>query len=104
MNIILETERIILRQFIEADVDDLLELNSDNDVVKYTPDAGCSFDYAQTQVKIAEIIESYQRYNGYGIWAAIEKSSHSFIGWFLFRPVVDASYFDPNLAMKMILN
>ncbi|MEM7554780.1 MAG: GNAT family N-acetyltransferase [Cyanobacteria bacterium P01_A01_bin.84] len=98
MNIVLETERIILRQFIEDDVDKLVELNSDPDVVKFTSDAEHPQTYLETKAKVAKIINSYQKYNGYGIWAAIEKSSQSFIGWFLFRPVIDASYFDPNFA------
>jgi [ribosomal protein S5]-alanine N-acetyltransferase len=40
MKIFLETERLILRQFTENDADNLLELNSDPEVVRFTPDAG----------------------------------------------------------------
>src|SRR5256885_1054795 len=28
----------------------------------------------------------YEQYAGYGFWAAIEKASGAFIGWFHFRP------------------
>ena len=32
-------------------------------------------------------LEFYERYAGYGFWAAVEKSSGRFVGWFHFRPV-----------------
>ena len=35
MSIFLETERLVLRQFTEADVDNLVELDSDPDVMRY---------------------------------------------------------------------
>ncbi|MFH7030491.1 MAG: GNAT family N-acetyltransferase [Heteroscytonema crispum UTEX LB 1556] len=41
MKIFLETERLILRQFLENDVDNLFKLNSDPEVTRFTPDAGC---------------------------------------------------------------
>jgi len=40
----------------------------------------------------------YEKYEGYGVWAALEKSSQEFIGWFFFKPAVEASYFNPVLA------
>jgi len=45
MKIFLETERLILRQFTEDDADNLLELDSDPEVVRFTPDAGKPKDY-----------------------------------------------------------
>ena len=99
MKIFLETERLILRQLTEDDADNLFELNSDPEVVRFTPDAGKPKDYTviQTQI-IPKFFAYYEQYNGYGVWAAIEKSSQAFIGWFFFRPVVHALYFDPALA------
>ncbi len=99
MKIFLETERLILRQLTEDDADNLFELDSDPEVVRFTPDAGKPKDYTviQTQI-IPKFFAYYEQYNGYGVWAAIEKSSQAFIGWFFFRPVVQALYFDPALA------
>ena len=99
MKIFLETERLILRQLTEDDADNLFELDSDPEVVRFTPDAGKPKDdtVIQTQI-IPKFFAYYEQYNGYGVWAAIEKSSQAFIGWFFFRPVVHALYFDPALA------
>ena len=99
MKIFLETERLILRQFTEDDADNLFELDSDPEVVRFTPDAGKPKDYTVIQTQILHrFFAYYEQYNGYGVWAAIEKSSQEFIGWFLFRPAVHASYFDAAFA------
>lgn len=99
MKIFLETERLILRQFTENDTDNLFELNSDPEVVRFTPDSQTERSVIQTEM-LPKIFAYYEKYDGYGVWAAIEKSSQEFIGWFLFRAVEYASYFDPALANK----
>lgn len=97
MQILLETERLILRQFTENDVDNLIELNSDPAVVRFTADREIDRNVIQTQT-LPQWLSYYKTYNGYGVWAAVEKSSQAFIGWFMFRPAVHAAYFDPALA------
>ncbi|HEY9618495.1 MAG TPA: GNAT family N-acetyltransferase [Microcoleaceae cyanobacterium] len=97
MQILLETERLILRQFTEDDVDNLIELNSDPDVVRFTADRNVDRQVIRTQT-LPQWFSYYETYQGYGVWAAIEKSSQAFIGWFIFRPAVHAAYFDPALA------
>ncbi|MDF5715965.1 MAG: GNAT family N-acetyltransferase [Rhizonema sp. NSF051] len=99
MKILLETERLILRQFTEDDTDNLFELNSDPEVVRFTQDRQIERSVIQTEM-LPKIFAYYEKYDGYGVWAAIEKSSQEFIGWFLFRAVEYASYFDPALANK----
>ena len=32
----------------------------------------------------------YERFEGYGFWAAVEKSTNRFVGWFHFRPAKGA--------------
>lgn len=99
MRVFLETERIILRQFIKEDASNLFELDSDPDVVRFTSQAGQSPDYDAIAAKtLPKFLSYYEKYDSYGIWAAIEKSSQDFIGWFFFRPAVEAAYFDPAFA------
>ncbi|MEH1934495.1 MAG: GNAT family N-acetyltransferase [Nostoc sp.] len=99
MNIFLETERLILRQFTEDDADNLFELDSDPEVVRLTTDAGQPPEYKIIQTEILPTyFAHYEKYDGYGCWAAIEKLSKAFIGWFSFEPIVHSSYFDPALA------
>jgi RimJ/RimL family protein N-acetyltransferase len=97
MQILLETERLVLRQFTENDVDNLLELNSDPDVVLFTADKQIDRSMIQTQT-LPKWLKYYEEYDGYGIWAVVERSSQAFIGWFIFRPAIHAPYFDPALA------
>ena len=99
MKIFLETERLILRQLTEADAENLFELDSDPEVVRFTPDAGKPKDYTVIQTQtLPRLLALYEQYEGYGYWAAVEKSSQAFIGWFFFKPAVHALYFNPTLA------
>lgn len=99
MKVFLETERLILRQFTEDDANNLFELNSDPEVIRFTPDAGQPNEYAVIQTQtIPKYLAYYEKYDSYGVWAVIEKSSQEFIGWFFMRPAVDAPYFDPVLT------
>jgi len=96
MRVLLETDRLILRQITEDDASDLLQLDRDPEVVRFFPDLIASPE--QTKTFINKNIAHYEEYDGYGFWAAIEKSTKQFIGWFLFRPAIHASYFDPFIT------
>jgi len=78
MKKILETERLLLREFQVNDAKKIYELNTDLEVIKYTGDT--SFESIQ-QAKI--FLKNYTDYkrNGYGRWAVILKESGEFIGW-----------------------
>ncbi len=86
MEIFLETQRLVLRRFTRADVDNLVELDSDPDVMRYitggrpTPRAEIERDV------LPRFLHYYDRYAGYGFWAAVEKAGGDFLGWFHFRP------------------
>ncbi|PZR64925.1 MAG: GNAT family N-acetyltransferase, partial [Chloroflexi bacterium] len=41
------------------------------------------------------------RYPGYGFWAAIEKSTGDFLGWFHFRPAESAPEDEPELGYRL---
>jgi RimJ/RimL family protein N-acetyltransferase len=85
-SVYLESERLILREFTPDDVDNLVELDSDPEVMRYLTDGEPSArEYIETQ-SIPRILDWYRRKPGFGFWAAIEKSTGEFIGWFHFRP------------------
>jgi RimJ/RimL family protein N-acetyltransferase len=100
MKVFLETERLILRQLTEDDADHLFELDSDREVIRFTNigliNGGdpIDTDYEAIRNKILpRFIKYYEKYDGYGFWAAIEKLSSEFIGWFHLRPALD----DPTM-------
>jgi RimJ/RimL family protein N-acetyltransferase len=102
MQIFLETERLTLRQFTEDDVDNLVELDSDPDVMHFinggrpTPRSEIESDV------LPAFLRYYERFAGYGFWAAIEKSSGRFVGWFHFRPAKDAPPGEVELGYRLV--
>lgn len=79
MQFYLETERLILRDILESDVDGIFELDSNAIVHKYLGN-----NPIKTKERAAEIIHFIkQQYENLGIgrFAAIEKLSGDFIGW-----------------------
>lgn len=92
--ILLETERLILRRFIQADADHLYDLDNDPDAMRYinggTPTPRSVIDN--------DILPTFMRYDaqapGFGFWAAVGKEAADageFLGWFSLRPSKDAS-------------
>ena len=78
MKTISETKRLILREFSLNDAEDLFNLNSDDEVIKYTGDQPFS-----SINEAHNFISDYNEYeqHGFGRWAVILKSTNKFIGW-----------------------
>ena len=86
MHVFLETEHLVLRRFTEDDVDELVALDGDPEVMRYvTGGRPTSREEVETEV-LPAFLGYYERYAGFGFWAAVEKSSGEVIGWFHFRP------------------
>src|SRR5687767_9675810 len=102
MDVFLETERLILRPFTEADLDNLVDLDSDPEVMRWI-NGGRPTPREVLQEHLAWYIGYYARCPGYGFWAAIEKSSGNFLGWFHLRPQPDsdASPDEPELGYRL---
>ncbi|MFJ8913315.1 GNAT family N-acetyltransferase [Amycolatopsis sp. NPDC102389] len=101
MRVFLETERLVLRQFTGADVDDLFALYDDPEVMRYL-NGGEPADRAEIEnVDLPAFLGYYERFPGYGFWAAIEKSSGDFLGWFHFRPLRGHHNDDPELGYRL---
>ena len=86
MDVFLTTDRLVLRRLTMADEDNLVELNSDPDVLFYInggrpiPREEIRDDY------LPAAMSYYSRYAGFGFWAAEERTTGAFLGWFHFRP------------------
>jgi RimJ/RimL family protein N-acetyltransferase len=86
MSIFLETSRLTLRRFTEADEDNLVELNSDPQVMRFIG-GGEPTSREEVRNRILPILlDYYERFEGFGFWAAEETSTGRFLGWFHFRP------------------
>ncbi len=101
MYVFLETERVVLRRFTEADADNLFELDSDPDVMRFlsggppTPRDMIEHDI------LPGMLRYYERGDRYGYWAAIEKATGDFLGWFHFRPAEGASPDEAELGYRL---
>ena len=79
MNVVIETERLLLRTFSETDAPLIYELNLDPDVTRYTHDPVKDLAHA-TEILEKTIIPQYALYN-HGRWAVHLKASLDFLGW-----------------------
>ena len=75
----IETERLILRELRESDLDGMFELDCDPEVHRYLGNKPVKTK-EESKIIITDIIKQYSE-RGIGRWAAIEKSSGEFIGW-----------------------
>jgi len=100
MQIVLETARLLLRRFTEADVDNLFDLDSDPDVMRFLTGKPTPRDVIHNET-LPGILHYYERFEGYGSWATIEKSSGDFLGWFALRPADGASPDDVELGYRL---
>jgi RimJ/RimL family protein N-acetyltransferase len=101
MQVFLETERLILRRFTEGDVDDLCDLDRDPSVMRYITGGPSTPREEIEREHIPTYLGYYERFPGYGFWAAIEKPTGEFLGWFHFRPSKDAPLDTPELGYRL---
>jgi RimJ/RimL family protein N-acetyltransferase len=86
MHVILETERLTLRQFTEDDVDNLFGLNSDAELMRYLT-GGKPTPREEIRDEIIPFhLAVYERLDRLGTWAAESSAGGEFLGWFHFRP------------------
>jgi RimJ/RimL family protein N-acetyltransferase len=101
MQVFLETERLVLRRFTTGDADHLVDLDADPDVMRYvTGGVPTSREKIETEV-LPAFLGYYERYEGYGFWAVIEKATGEFLGWFHFRPRRDAAPGEVELGYRL---
>jgi RimJ/RimL family protein N-acetyltransferase len=101
MHVFLETERLILRRFTEADVDNLVDLDSDPAVVRFISGGPSTPREEIERDHIPAYLDYYRRYEGYGFWAVVEKATGAFLGWFHFRPYAGAPVDQPELGYRL---
>jgi RimJ/RimL family protein N-acetyltransferase len=101
MQVFLETQRLVLRRFSMNDVDNLVNLDADPDVMRFiTGGVPTSRDEIENEV-LPAFLGYYERYQGYGFWAVIEKGTGEFLGWFHFRPRQGAAVGEVELGYRL---
>jgi len=82
MSILLETQRLRLRQFTQTDVDHLSHLDNDPEVMHYI-NGGTPVSHDVIQNEILPVFCHYDDH--FGVWAAEAKGTGEFVGWFSLR-------------------
>ena len=101
-HVYLETERLTLRRFTPDDLDDLTALDADPAVMRYinggepTPRDEMRDDY------LPAWLAYYERGDAYGFWAAIERGTGAFLGWFHLRPQPEDPPDEPELGYRLV--
>src|SRR3979411_2014344 len=101
MNIFLETDRLVLRRFTADDVDNLTVLDGGPAVMRSPPGGRPTPREEIENDFLPAFLSYYERSDGYGFWAAIEKSSGDFLGWFHFRPAPGRAPDEPELGYRL---
>jgi RimJ/RimL family protein N-acetyltransferase len=89
MTVFLETPRLLLREFTEDDAESLFALDSDPDVMRFVGPYALDDAEAYRERILSVYRPYYDRNDGYGYRAAMEKAGGAFVGWFILRPALD---------------
>ena len=101
MQVFLETKRLVLRQFTQADAGDLQDLYNDPDVMRFINGGKPATRDAIERAVLPRFLRYYERSDGYGFWAAIEKATGAFLGWFSLKPPEGGSPDDVELGYRL---
>jgi RimJ/RimL family protein N-acetyltransferase len=102
MHIVLETPRLAIREFTEDDVDNLFDLNSDPEVMRYLG-RPTSREVLRDEI-IPFHLGVYERLDRLGTWAAESAESAGdgqFLGWFHLRPGPDGDISHVDLGYRL---
>jgi len=80
MHIILETDRILLREFQIEDYKSVFEFSSNKEVARYTGDKVLESEDEAKRIISQIFLSDYKKY-GYGRWAAVYKPENKIIGF-----------------------
>ena len=83
----IETERLLMRDLIDDDLQGMFAMDSDAEVHKFLGNKPIT-TLAEAQ-KILDFIKQQYIENGIGRWAVVEKGSGEFIGWSGFKLITD---------------
>ena len=89
MNIFLETDRLILRNLTQDDVDNLVQLDSDPEVMRFITGGIATTREAIANEFLPYATGYYKKSSDLGFWAIVEQQNQEFVGWIFLRPEID---------------
>ncbi|XVU30040.1 GNAT family N-acetyltransferase [Actinoplanes sp. CA-054009] len=102
MSVYLSTDRLTLRQFTADDADLLIELDSDPAVMRFLSGGEPTAPEVVRERMLPGLLAAYERWGGnLGVFAAEEKESGAFIGWFILRPEREGPLDEVELGYRL---
>jgi RimJ/RimL family protein N-acetyltransferase len=99
--VLLETERMLLRRFTPDDAGNLHDLDSDPAVMRYLS-GGEPTPREMIEEEILPRFTSYDEHlPGFGFWAAVDRGSGDFLGWFSFRRTEEIGARQASLGFRL---
>ena len=102
MHVYVESERLILRRFTLDDLDRVTALDADPAVMRYINGGRPTPRDEIRDVYLPGWMAWYGAGDRYGFWAAIEKRTGAFLGWFHLRPQEGDPDDEPELGYRLI--
>lgn len=98
----LQTERVTLRPFGVDDADLLIELDSDPAVMRYLSGGAPTPADEVRDLVLPSVRAGYERWSGaFGLFAAYDRASGAFLGWFCLRPERDGPLDEVELGYRL---
>ncbi|MEV4682193.1 GNAT family N-acetyltransferase [Streptomyces kurssanovii] len=101
MRVFLETGRLTLRAFTDADAGDVRGIVDDAEVMRYINGGRPAAPDEVERELMPRLLHRYRCCGGPGFWAAEERGSGRFLGWFVFRPESEDSCREVELGYRL---
>ncbi|WP_405429217.1 GNAT family N-acetyltransferase [Micromonospora sp. NBC_00617] len=85
------TERLWFRRLTVADVDALVELDSDPEVMRFLTGGVATPRATVRDEHLPKLLAQYDSHPGLGRWAALDREAGDFLGWFALDPSADGA-------------
>jgi RimJ/RimL family protein N-acetyltransferase len=94
----IRTRRARLRRFRLDDLDHMVELESDAEIMKFTP-SRVPLSREESEKRLRALVEKEQLLSPWGVWAAELGESGEFVGWFM---LLRTEYEFPELGFMVV--
>lgn len=101
MDAVLHSGRLTLRRFTPADVDNLVELDSDPEVMRFLTGGTPTPRSVVRDEILPRLLDEYGRFPDLGRWAALDRTTGAFLGWFALRPSDEDTGEDVELGYRL---
>ncbi|WP_346116712.1 GNAT family N-acetyltransferase [Micromonospora coerulea] len=99
--VLLESRRLRLRRLTVDDVAHLVELDGDPAVMRYLTNGRPTPVEVVRDEQLPALLRQYDRHPGLGRWAALDRETGDFLGWFALRPPADGDGTQAELGYRL---